>query len=108
MRLPISRMTFCTAETASVRVAMTVVRATCGVSSARVAMASSKVGHCVQNVLLTSMMWSLDSPSKASMIAPLDATWPNVVHGLTSWNLRASFRVESNEHIFSDADERVW
>nr|GLL39669.1 metacaspase-1 isoform X1 [Ipomoea trifida] len=38
------------------------------------------------------------------MIAPLHATWPKVVHGLTSWNFSAVFLVDSNEQFLSDAD----
>ncbi len=56
----------------------------CGVPSALVASASNSIGHCVQKVTLMSTMCIFISPSKASIIAPLPATCPNVVHGLAS------------------------
>lgn len=50
------------------------VRRRCGASSVRVARDSRRVGHWVQYVLLKSSMCSLGSFSKASNMAPLEAT----------------------------------
>jgi len=54
-----------------------------------------------------SSMCNLGFPSKASKMAPLDATCPKVVQGLTSWNFNTVFLVDSKEHVFSDAEAKV-
>ena len=58
-------------------------------------------------MLLKSTICSFGSPSKASMIAPLHATCPNVVHGLTSWNFKTVFLVDSKEQVLSEAEDRL-
>lgn len=58
-------------------------------------------------MLLISRMCNLGFPSKASRIAPLDATCPNVFQGLTSWNFKTVFLVDSKEHVLSDAEAKV-
>jgi hypothetical protein len=62
----------------------------------------------VQYVLLKSTICSFGSPSNASMIATLQATCPNVVHGLTSWNFNIVFLVDLKEQVLSDAEARLW
>jgi len=54
-----------------------------------------------------STMCSLGSPSKASKMAPLDATCPKVVQGLSSWNFSTVLRVDSKEHVLSEAEAKV-
>jgi hypothetical protein len=97
----------CHAFVAADLLAITLVSQRCGVSSVWVARASSKVGHYVQYVLLKSIICSFGSPSNASMVAPLQATCPNVVHGLTSWNFNTYFLVDSKEQVLSDVEARL-
>ncbi|KAJ0867475.1 hypothetical protein HanRHA438_Chr12g0563621 [Helianthus annuus] len=61
-----------------------------GPSDSFPAIASIKVGICMQCVRLKSIMWTVEYPSMASSMAALAAVNPNRCHGVKSTKLASS------------------